>query len=318
MNTQKAPKRRISTSSELWKKLTQGKYKEIIEFAAKRENDLDVQIRDNYLNIYYRGGNLLRLHPRSMYFDEFYFHTDVSLDRKTRKTYIIEEAKKGNAGCKELIKKYKQQRDDMLNILKEKGIAEYCKEMKKVMNAWETALNTIQISHDEKNAQQKISMNNRGGTPYTVVDVEYAVSRNSKFRYDDYEEKKDKKVPRFDLIVVDTEGQLYVVELKTGLGSIGRKSGIEDHLDSFNHTIGRDVNKEFLEEMTDMLKQKKDLNLIDKQVEIDKSKAPQFIFAFSNKEGEDQYPEFVKECRAIDYHGKIIYLDNSYCLKDIL
>ncbi len=43
--------KRLITSKELLHKLTNGEYKEIIEFAAKRENNLDVQIRDNYLNI---------------------------------------------------------------------------------------------------------------------------------------------------------------------------------------------------------------------------------------------------------------------------
>ena len=76
--------KRLITSKELLQKLTKGSYKEIIEFAAKRENDLDVQIRDNYLNIYYRGGNLLRIHPRSFYFDEFYFHRNVKQLRKTK------------------------------------------------------------------------------------------------------------------------------------------------------------------------------------------------------------------------------------------
>ena len=79
--------KRLITSKELLRKLTNGEYKEIIEFAAKRENNLDVQIRDNYLNIYYRGGNLLRIHPRSFFFDEFYFHRNV---KQWRKTHLIE------------------------------------------------------------------------------------------------------------------------------------------------------------------------------------------------------------------------------------
>ena len=57
--------RRFISSKELWKKLTEGAYYDIISYASKRENELDVQIRDNYLNVYYRGGNLLRIHPQS-------------------------------------------------------------------------------------------------------------------------------------------------------------------------------------------------------------------------------------------------------------
>ena len=47
-----ATKRKIS-NEKFWKNLTKGEYKEIIDFASQRENELDVQIRDNYLNIYY-------------------------------------------------------------------------------------------------------------------------------------------------------------------------------------------------------------------------------------------------------------------------
>ena len=307
-----ATKRKIS--KDLWEKLTQGEYKEIIEFASKRENDLDVQIRDNYLNIYYRGGNLLKLQPRSMSFDEFYFHTNVA---EIRKTHILEYAKAGDSHYIDLWGDYKRERDKMLNILKEKGgMPIYCKKMKALMDAWESALNTMGgISHDEKNAQQNISMNNRGGTPYTVIDVEYAVSRNSPFSYNG---KLGKKIPRFDIIAVDNTGQLYVVELKTGLGSIGGTSGIREHIDCFNHTIGRDKEGEFISEMKDLLEQKRNLKLIDKRIKIDENKKPQFIFAFSDKEGENQYHAFVEACRKRNYDGKIIYLDNSYCLKDLL
>ena len=44
--------KRIISSRELWKKISEGELKEIIEFASKRKNELDVQIRDNYLNVY--------------------------------------------------------------------------------------------------------------------------------------------------------------------------------------------------------------------------------------------------------------------------
>ena len=81
--------RKIS-NEKFWKKLTEGEYKEIIDFASQRENELDVQIRDNYLNIYYQGGNLLRVHPSSLYFDEFYFHRGA---KDMRKTHLIKSDK---------------------------------------------------------------------------------------------------------------------------------------------------------------------------------------------------------------------------------
>lgn len=304
-------KRRIISSNELWKKLTEGAYQEIINYASKRENDLDVQIRDNYLNIYYQGGNLLRIHPRTLFFDEFYFHRGA---KDLRKTHLIERANDGDKTCIARWESYKKQRDNMLETLKKDGMGTYSAEMKKIMNEWESDLNTIGISHDEKNEQQQISMNNRGTTPYTVIDLEYAVSTTSAFSYNG---KLEKKVPRFDIIAVDKTGQLYVIELKTGLGAIDNDSGIGPHMDCFKHTIGRDENNIFVSEMAGLLMQKKELSLIDKSIKIDEKKKPLFIFAFSDKPGENLYNNFIDACREKGYNGKVIYLDNSHQLKDV-
>ena len=301
--------RKIS-NEKFWKNLTEGEYKEIIAFASQRENELDVQIRDNYLNIYYQGGNLLRVHPRSLYFDEFYFHRGA---KDMRKTHLIDKCQKGDKACIARWEDYKNRRKEMLDILKERGMATYCKEMKRIMKEWEADLHTIGISHDEKNAQQQISMNNRGATDYTVVDLEYAVSTTSNFKYNG---DSTKKVPRFDLIAVDKSGQLYVIELKTGLKAIDGNSGIRAHIDCFEHSIGRDSKNDFINEMNELLRQKQELKLIDKNVRIDQTKKPQFILAFSDEQGKNQYEEFVKACKGRGYQGKVIYVGNDHQLKE--
>lgn len=301
--------RKIS-NDKFWKNLTEGEYKVIIDFASQRENELDVQIRDNYLNIYYQGGNLLRVHPRSLYFDEFYFHRGA---KDMRKTHLIDKCKKGDKACIARWEDYKNRRKEMLDILKERGMATYCKEMKRIMKEWDADLHTIGISHDEKNAQQQISMNNRGATDYTVVDLEYAVSTTYNFKYNG---DSTKKVPRFDIIAVDKTGQLYVIELKTGLKAIDGNSGIRAHMDCFEHSIGRDSNNDFINEMNELLRQKQELKLIDKNVRIDQTKKPQFIFAFSDEPGKNQYEEFVKACKGRGYQGKVIYVGNDHQLKE--
>ena len=301
--------RKIS-NEKFWKKLTEGEYKEIIDFASQRENELDVQIRDNYLNIYYQGGNLLRVHPSSLYFDEFYFHRGA---KDMRKTHLIDKCKKGDKACIARWEDYKNRRKEMLGILKARGMATYCKEMKRIMKEWDADLHTIGISHDEKNAQQQISMNNRGATDYTVVDLEYAVSTTSNFKYNG---DSTKKVPRFDIIAVDKSGQLYVIELKTGLKAIDGNSGIRAHMDCFEHSIGRDSKNDFINEMNELLRQKQELKLIDKNVRIDKTKKPHFILAFSDEQGKNQYEEFVKACKCRGYQGKVIYVGNDHQLKE--
>ena len=305
-----ATKRKIS-NEKFWKILTEGEYKDIIAFASQRENELDVQIRDNYLNIYYQGGNLLRVHPRSLYFDEFYFHRGA---KDMRKTHLIDKCKKGDKACIARWEDYKNRRKEMLDLLKKRGMATYCKEMKRIMKEWEADLHTIGISHDEKNAQQQISMNNRGATDYTVVDLEYAVSTTSNFKYNG---DSTKKVPRFDIIAVDKSGQLYVIELKTGLKAIDGNSGIRAHMDCFKHSIGSDSNNNFINEMDELLEQKQKLKLIENNARIYTTKKPQFIFAFSDEPGKNQYEDFVEACKERGYNGKVIYVGNDYQLKKI-
>ena len=300
-----ATKRKIS-NEKFWKNLTEGEYKKIIDFASQRENELDVQIRDNYLNIYYQGGNLLRVHPRSLYFDEFYFHREA---KDIRKTHLIKSDKTED---KEQVAFYQRKRDEMFSILRNKGMAAYSAKMKEIMKEWDADLHTIGISHDEKNAQQQISMNNRGETDYAVVDLEYAVSKTSSFYY---KGKLEKKVPRFDIIAVDKTGQLYVIELKTGLKAIDGNSGIRAHMDCFEHTIGRDSKNDFINEMDELLRQKQELKLIENNARIDTTKKPQFIFAFSDEPGKNQYEDFVEACKERGYNGKVIYVGNDYQLK---
>ena len=299
--------KRLITSKELWKKLTtEGKYKEIIDFASQRKNELDVQIRDNYLNIYYRGGNLLRINPRSFDFDKSYFHRGA---KDMRKTHLIKSDKTED---KERVASYQRKRDVMFSILRNKGMAAYCAQMKEIMDEWEEDLHTIGISHDEKNEQQQISMNNRGDTDYTVVDLEYAVSTKYNFKYDG---NSTKQVPRFDVIAVDKTGQIVVIELKTGLGAIDNNSGISAHMDCFKHSIGSDSNNNFINEMDELLEQKQKLKLIEKDIRIDSTKKPQFIFAFSDEPGKNQYKEFVEACKKRGYQGKVIYVGNDHQLK---
>ena len=106
-----ATKRKIS-NEKFWKNLTEGEYKEIIDFASQRENELDVQIRDNYLNIYYEGGNLLKINSESPYlsFDEFYFHRIHCGDVILRKTHLKQKCKAGDKECMERWDSYIAQR----------------------------------------------------------------------------------------------------------------------------------------------------------------------------------------------------------------
>ena len=296
--------------SESFVKKLNGEWKPLLEYILS-DSELDLQIRDNYINVYYQGGNILKIKLRSFDFDEFYFYTDCNNERKT---HLLKKAEEGDDKAKYIIDKLVELRDGLienlsspLNHLK---IECYFSQAKAVMKKWEETLNgTLKISHKEKQEQQKIAITNRKDTDYIVLDLEYAVSRNSKFSYNG---KLDKKVPRFDIIAINNS-QLVVIELKKGMDATGGTSGVKPHIDCFNHTIGRDVNGLFVQEMKDLLTQKQDLGILDKSLKIENAK-PKFVFAFADKDGEDKFIEFSCYCFKEGHRDNLIYLNSSHKL----
>lgn len=302
----KRPIRKIS-NDRLWQKLDTGELKSVMEYASDPKNQLDIQIRDNYLNVYYKGGNILEIRQRALKFDKFYFYTDKS----KRKTHLLDSAKKGDKNAKQIINDLEEERTKMLNILiQEKDAKKYFEQAKSVMDKWFDFLEKeLNIHHYEKEEQQNISMNNHfGNSDYTVLDLEYEVSTLSPFKYNGPKDIVNKVRPRFDIIAIDNKThRLVVIELKKGMGATGGVSGIMPHIVCFKHTIGRDKEGIFLKEMKDLCNQKIELGFIDRTQFIS-DESPEFIFAFADKPGEDKFEEFKKACQTESYSGNIIYL----------
>ena len=141
-----------------------------------------------------------------------------------------------------------------------------------------------------------------------MLDLEYAVSRNSAFKYNG---DKKKVVPRFDIIAIGN-GQIVVIELKKGLGATEGVSGIGPHIDCYDHTIGRDNGGEFVKEMRELLAQKQEFGLLDSKLKITKER-PKFIFAFSDEDGKDEFGKFLDRLPEA-YKASAIYLDKNHKL----
>ena len=274
--------------------LISGRLASLLEY-IKGDAELDIQIRKNYINVYYKGGNILKINsPKSFYFDKMYFND--------YRTISSTEAKKSF----DLIHEYKKQQKSLKSLLPHNP-QEYFKQAKKAMDKWDVALKDV-VQHNEKKEQQAIAIANRADTDYVVLDLEYAVSKQSKFAYDGGD---DKKVPRFDIIAI-RNGRLFVIELKKGLGATPGKSGIKSHMNCYNHTIGREY-KHFVKEMQALLKQKQELGLLDETLTIEDTK-PEFIFAFADKKDKDEFEKFAKRCFDEKYEGNFIYIGNNHKL----
>ncbi|HEY5509766.1 MAG TPA: hypothetical protein VIK10_01940 [Prolixibacteraceae bacterium] len=164
----------------------------------------------------------------------------------------------------------------------------------------------------ERLEQHQLSIENQyNKSDYTIIDLEYEVSILCDFACSNISKGKDKfKKPRFDIIAINKQGKLCVIELKKGIGALGNTSGLKEHCDCYQQSIGRN-HQPFMNEMKKLLKQKQDFELIDKQVEII-NPIPEFLFAYSydNKKSiEEQDKAFQREYNKVGAKIQILKLD---------
>lgn len=292
-----------------------GKLYELIEI-VKHDKDLVLEIRDDYFNIYYKGGSMLKvMSENSFQFDYNYYKGDPELSSDDKK-----EERKGKR--KELLESLKKNHD----------YKSFVSQMKKIMDKyWKWLEKEKNRSLEEKNVQHELCIRNTEQSDYTIIDLEYQVStdKTCTFRYQKtgtkYEGRfvsEDKTSPRFDIIAVrNSDHQLCVIELKKGIDAIYGLSGIGDHADSFEGSIGGDP-KAFLEEMKRVVESKKKMELLSENFFISNS-APEFIFAYSYNDDsltkEQQKAKFLEEWKrsSCDKY-KAIFLDaGCYTLSDL-
>ena len=121
--------------------------------------------------------------------------------------------------------------DDLMETLRDTDLLrKYFKEAKQLIGSYKADL--------EFEVQQNIASGNRSfNNRFVVVDMEWQLPQS--------DIKKEERISktRFDLVVVDTkkndmgENDIYLGELKVGMGATGGKSGIEDHVIKTNKII---------------------------------------------------------------------------------
>lgn len=290
------PKRGLSPS--FLNELTQGKYADLLRGVLQDKN-LDVQIRDSYINVYYRGGNILCIKPQSCIFDKFYFYTREMGSKPFPKTYVEKIAKgkedKIPPKTKEPIPS-KSEASKILNQLTTKerqlkellntNIEQYFEQAKQTMDNWFNSW-----EKKERHDQHIIALSNRRfgtNSDLVVVDLEFSVSKLQSYNYAT-NDKGNQKVCRFDIIAVDKRGQIYVIELKQNQAADteNNKANVKTHTKDFDDTIGRDSDKLFPKEISDIVKTKQKLNILSKEIIVDTTKQPIFAVAYSGENPED-------------------------------
>ncbi|MBR5983467.1 MAG: hypothetical protein IK025_07080 [Bacteroidales bacterium] len=265
--------------SSKWNKVLdkngKSKLKDFIEIVRKDTN-LIIQIRENYFNVYYKGGNLLKVNSENSFdFDSNYYKGNPDLVNND----IERKVKRQNA-----LKKLKEIHDYQAFI----------KDMENIMDDywdWLEKRDSDNRTLHEKDTQHQLCISNTENSEYTIIDLEFQVSAKEEcpyryrktFRPNGRYVKKEKKSPRFDIIAVrNSDHKLCVIELKSGTNAIYGKSGIGDHADSFEGSIGNNhmTSQSFLDEMKKVISDKKKLELLNDNFIVSDAE-PEFIYAYA-------------------------------------
>ncbi len=296
-------------------------YPFLIEYANNEANGLDVQLRGEYINIYYKGGNLIRLSGRkSCFFDKNYFYlpkkgdlcmTDIDrlchpdFEIKKRDSKVLRRMQEDELRAKhnqaiEINNRITCQRDEIVNRLMKcdsvESVEAIVEEMKETMDKWYAQLVSIgqrKEEFGERTIQHYISLQNKkfdDRTDFIVLDIEYAISANAPYAN---MENRDKQ-PRMDILAIEkATGQVFVMELKYGMKSVDGAASAKKHYDDFRNTVGHDNKWNlFLKDIEILLKVKQENSIISPDVKIKNSK-PRFAFIMK-KETETDEKAFMK------------------------
>lgn len=303
-------------------------WKPVIDYVLQHNQNfsldktLDIQLRGECVHIYYRGGKVLEIRKSSSNFDSNYFYL--------RKEYEIQrtEMKKISKGkiqhnlytresAERIFETLKYKRDEMLKNFPG-NLEKYFTEAMQVMDNWSEEQSKLAgVQHAERLLQHKISQINRDPdkTDFVVIDIEFSVTSDSQVPYSNPQYGHH---PRFDIIAIQPKkgNKLAVIELKKGDSSSGLrdgdfsecKSGVLDHRENFNKTIGSEKGyKAFVEEMNMVLTQKVSLNILPIENIIIPDEIPDFYVAYAGESKE----EFREACIKNKLNFIIIKDENS-------
>ena len=247
-------------NTEFMHDLLSGDLRPLFE-AISQDDTLDFQIRDNYVNIYYRGGNLIKLIKDPIYSGVYQtdFDANYLLGFDTKLYDCIDD-------------------NETLH-----GWISAIPELKRCMDRF--------FHKNPKNerefAQAFVRENNRTkmllpGPDYFICDTEYNFTvPGAKGQFDAVAVRWDstsiaRKKPR-DL-------RLAFVEIKFGDGALQGKAGIAKHISDVENFLAHYNPVAFREEMKTVFSQKRKLGYIlnQKDVESFSEQKPEYIFVLAN------------------------------------
>jgi hypothetical protein len=227
---------------------------------------LDLEIRENYINIYYSGGNVLKVTKQNgsygFEFDYNYLEPCPHIDKNT----LVQCQNKMDWNA-------------------------YFPIAKQAMDFYFTL-----IRKEEREFQQLVVRENNyssiaNSTDYFVIDIEYDNHEDAKFDIVAAEWPSEGPIRKLQK---GFKPKLVIIEMKYGDGALTGDSGLKKHCDDYNTFISNPLKVEnFKQEMLEVFKQKRELGLIpclaessNKNEVLEFDKDIEFIFLLANHDPE--------------------------------
>lgn len=266
--------------------LQEGKLRPLLE-KVRNDDSLMLAIRSNYINIYYQGGNILRL----------------------------EEKERDKSYAASFNRKYAQGHEpDWLSLLPDRirdssGAAVWNERFADLMKIMDAFFN----NHDNPERllqQEMVCANNQAANGvYLIVDIEFAYPG---------------KYARFDMLGVELlpDRKSYrpvIIELKQGDKALGGSAGLIKHLRDANRLLGeRDAKASILQTIGHQLEQLQQLGLLGTgftNIPLrDDTKSPIFAFVFSEHESKSRKLGNELTSRGFTEQETLAEFDIKYCL----
>jgi hypothetical protein len=210
--------------------------------AVKKDNTLILEIRDGYINIYYRGCNVFKITQ----VDSEY---SIEFDKNYAKDDFDKSALLKLPHC---------------NTLSNQSDSQMWTDSIPLIKSFIDHYNTTTKENSEKEFQQLIVRENNilreaNSTDYYIVDFEYTNSNAKEQRADlvalHWDSNADRKSAK--------NCNLAIIEVKYGDGALKDNSGIKKHIKDIDNFLSKEEDVEnFKQEMLDLFRQKRELGLI--------------------------------------------------------
>jgi hypothetical protein len=208
---------------------------------VQQDTTLDLEIRNDYLNIYYRGGSMFRISPATR-FDGYEVAFDTNYTSSSTKALL--KLPKNAIACSDDAKEW----------------VAHIPQLKDTMDLW-----FGKHPKDERALQQLVAWENNtspwaNGTDYFVIDIEYDNHKGARFdlvalRWDSTASARK--------LAKDYAPRLVIIEMKAGDGATDGDSGILGHIGKTQNFLKSDDQVAcFKTEMLRVFSQKRDLGLI--------------------------------------------------------